>query len=51
MQRRRPKRLGSFKELMQFVDKKEEEVRKSMKRRPSEKDNQGVGSSDAQSVA
>ncbi|KAF0902283.1 hypothetical protein E2562_015508 [Oryza meyeriana var. granulata] len=50
MQRRKPKRLGSFKELIQFVDKKEEEVRRSMKRRPSEKDNQAVRSSDSQSV-
>jgi ionotropic glutamate receptor len=45
---RRPSRLGSFKELMQFVDKKEEEVRRTMKRRSSEKDNQAAaGSSDA----
>ncbi|TKW23136.1 hypothetical protein SEVIR_4G273700v4 [Setaria viridis] len=48
---RRPSRLGSFKELMQFVDKKEEEVRRTMKRRSSEKDNQAAGSSDAQSMA
>nr|CAB3468762.1 unnamed protein product [Digitaria exilis] len=48
---RRPSRLGSFKELIQFVDKKEEEVRKTMKRRSSEKDNQAAGSSDAQSGA
>ncbi|XP_006657254.1 glutamate receptor 3.5 [Oryza brachyantha] len=50
IQRRKPKRLGSFKELIQFVDKKENEVRRSMKRRPSEKDNQAMGSSDSQSV-
>ncbi|CAN6200763.1 unnamed protein product [Urochloa humidicola] len=48
---RRPSRLGSFKELMQFVDKKEEEVRRTMKRRSSEKDNQAAGSSDPQSMA
>ncbi|RLN12536.1 glutamate receptor 3.4-like [Panicum miliaceum] len=47
---RRPSRLGSFKELIQFVDKKEEEVRRTMKRRSSEKDNQAAGSSDVQSV-
>jgi glutamate receptor, ionotropic, plant len=47
---RRPSRLGSFKELIQFVDKKEEEVRRTMKRRSSEKDNQAAGSSDAQSA-
>jgi len=47
---RRPSRLGSFKELIQFVDKKEEEVRRTMKRRSSEKDNQTAGSSDVQSV-
>ena len=47
---RRPSRLGSFKELIQFVDKKEEEVRRTMKRRSSEKDNQPAGSSDVQSV-
>ncbi|KAL5225152.1 hypothetical protein ABZP36_011791 [Zizania latifolia] len=48
---RKPKHIGSFKELMQFVDKKEEEVRRSMKRRASDKDNQAMGSSDAQSLA
>ncbi|XP_062178372.1 glutamate receptor 3.4-like isoform X2 [Phragmites australis] len=48
---RRPTCLGSFKELIQFVDKKEKEVRRTMKRRSSEKDNQAAGSSDAQSVA
>ncbi|KAL6873798.1 hypothetical protein ACP4OV_013880 [Aristida adscensionis] len=48
---RRPIRLGSVKELIQFVDKKEEEVRRAMKRRSSEKDNQAAGSSDAQSLA
>ncbi|CAL5035585.1 unnamed protein product [Urochloa decumbens] len=42
--------LGSFKELIQFVDKKEEEVRRKMKRRPSDKDNQAAGSSYATSV-
>jgi len=47
---RRPSRLGSFKEMIQFVDKKEEEVRRTMKRRSSEKDNQPAGSSDVQSV-
>ena len=47
---RRPSRLGSFKELIQFVDKKEEEVKRTMKRRSSEKDNQTAGSSDVQSV-
>ncbi|XP_062178369.1 glutamate receptor 3.4-like isoform X1 [Phragmites australis] len=48
---RRPTHLGSFKELIHFVDKKEEEVRRTMKRRSSEKDNQAAGSSDAQLVA
>uniref|UniRef100_A0ACD5ZG30 Uncharacterized protein n=1 Tax=Avena sativa TaxID=4498 RepID=A0ACD5ZG30_AVESA len=42
----KPTRLGSFKELMQFVDKKEEEIKKIMKRRLSEKDTQATGSSD-----
>jgi ionotropic glutamate receptor len=40
-------RLGSFKELMQFVDKKEEEVKKIMKRRWSEKDGRVAGTSDS----
>jgi ionotropic glutamate receptor len=40
-------RLGSFKELMQFVDKKEEEVKKIMKRRWSEKDARVAGTSDS----
>ncbi|KAG2607986.1 hypothetical protein PVAP13_4NG293900 [Panicum virgatum] len=40
----------SFKELLQFVDKKEEEIRMKMKRRSSDKDNQAAGSSDALSV-
>ena len=48
---RRPTHLGSFKELIQFVDKKEKEVRRTMKRRSSEKHNQAAGSSDAQLVA
>ncbi|KAI5020202.1 hypothetical protein ZWY2020_045090 [Hordeum vulgare] len=48
---RRPSRLGSFRELIEFVDKKEAEVRRTMKRRPSEKDKQPAGSSDAQPVA
>jgi glutamate receptor, ionotropic, plant len=50
---RRPKRLGSFKDLIQLVDKKEEEIRRTMKRRSSDKDkdNQAAGSSDARSVA
>ena len=47
----KPTRLGSFKELMQFVDKKEEEVKKVMKRRSSEKDTRTAGgSSDAHSA-
>jgi glutamate receptor, ionotropic, plant len=48
---RRPKRLGSFKDLIQFVDKKEEEIQRTMKRRSSDKDNQAAGSSDTRSVA
>lgn len=49
---RRPSRLGSFKDIIQFVDKKEEEIKKTMKRRVSEKDNnQAAGSSEAHSVA
>jgi len=40
----------SFKELLQFVDKKEEEIRRKMKRRSSDKDNQAAGSSGALSV-
>ncbi|KQK17166.1 glutamate receptor 3.4 isoform X1 [Brachypodium distachyon] len=47
----KPTRLGSFKELIQFVDKKEEEVKKEMKRRSSEKDTRGAGSSDAHSAS
>jgi glutamate receptor, ionotropic, plant len=46
---RRPKR-GSIKDMIQFVDKKEE-TRRTMKRRWSEKDNQAAGSSDVRSVA
>lgn len=48
---RRPSRFGGFRELVEFVDKKEAEVKRAMKRRPSEKDNQGAGSSDAQPVS
>ncbi|CAN6200762.1 unnamed protein product [Urochloa humidicola] len=48
---RRPSRLGSFKELLQFVDKKEEEIRRKMKRRSGDKDNKAAGSSDALSVS
>ncbi|KAL6873797.1 hypothetical protein ACP4OV_013879 [Aristida adscensionis] len=48
---RRPSRLGSFKDLIQFVDKKEEEVWRTIKRKSSDKDNKAAGSSDAQSVA
>uniref|UniRef100_A0ACD5UJ11 Uncharacterized protein n=1 Tax=Avena sativa TaxID=4498 RepID=A0ACD5UJ11_AVESA len=48
--RPRPARLGSFKELIQFVDKKEEEVRREMKRRSSEKDNGAGGSSQGRSL-
>jgi ionotropic glutamate receptor len=44
---RRPSGLVSFKELLQFVDKKEEEIRRTMKRRSTDKDNQAAGSSDA----
>ncbi|CAM0909459.1 unnamed protein product [Alopecurus aequalis] len=47
----KPTRLGSFKELMQFVDKKEEEIKKTMKRRSSEKDNGAGGSSNGRSVS
>ncbi|KAF8658740.1 hypothetical protein HU200_059222 [Digitaria exilis] len=36
---------GSFKDLLQFVDKKEEEIRRTIKRKSSDKDNQAVGSS------
>jgi glutamate receptor, ionotropic, plant len=46
---RRPKR-GSFKDMIQFVDKKEE-IQGTMKRRWSEKDNQAAGSSDVRSLA
>ena len=48
---RRPSRLGSFKEIIQFVDKKEEEIKRTMKRRLSEKDNQAAGSSDKDNQA
>ncbi|CAN6163020.1 unnamed protein product [Urochloa humidicola] len=48
---RRPSRLGSLKGLLKFVDKKEEEIRRKMKRRSSDKDNQAAGSSDALSVS
>jgi ionotropic glutamate receptor len=47
----KPTRLGSFKELMQFVDKKEEEIKRVMKRRTSEKDNGAGGSSNGRSVS
>ncbi|KAL5199790.1 hypothetical protein ABZP36_020993 [Zizania latifolia] len=42
IQRRKPNRLDSLKELRKFVDKKEEEVRTSMKRKASDKDNQAT---------
>jgi glutamate receptor, ionotropic, plant len=48
---RRPSRFGSFRELVEFVDKKEAEVKRAMKRRTSEKDNQAAGSSDTQPVS
>jgi ionotropic glutamate receptor len=48
---RRPSRLGSFKEIIQFVDKKEEEIKRTMKRRLSDKDNQAAGSSDKDNQA
>ncbi|CAD6335804.1 unnamed protein product [Miscanthus lutarioriparius] len=51
IRQRRLSRLGSFKELIQFVDKKEEEIKKTMKRRSSDKDSQAAGFSYAQSVA
>jgi glutamate receptor, ionotropic, plant len=51
LRQRRPSRLGSFKDLIQFVDKKEEEIKKTMKRRSGEKDSQAAGFSYAQSVA
>ncbi|TVT97503.1 hypothetical protein EJB05_57250 [Eragrostis curvula] len=47
---RRRTRLGSLNELIQFVDKKEEGVRRTMKRRLTDKDNQAAGSSEAHSV-
>jgi ionotropic glutamate receptor len=47
----KPRRLDSFKDLMHFVDKKEEDVKKEMKQRSSDKDNHGVGSSDTHSVS
>ncbi|RLN11246.1 glutamate receptor 3.5-like [Panicum miliaceum] len=42
--------LGSFRELLQFVDKKEEEIRRTMKRRSSDKDNQAAGSSSSDAL-
>lgn len=51
LRQRRPSHLGSFKDLIQFVDKKEEEIKKTMKRRLGEKDSQAAGFSYAQSVA
>ncbi|KAF8687367.1 hypothetical protein HU200_043054 [Digitaria exilis] len=42
---RKPSGRGSFKDLLQFVDKKEEEIRRTIKRKSSDKDNQAVGSS------
>lgn len=47
----RPSRLGCFKELMQFIDKKEEEIMRKMKRRSSDKDNHAAGYSNAHLVA
>lgn len=47
----KPTRLGSFKELIQFVDTKEEEIKKVMKRRLSEKDTRGTGSAHSVSSA
>ncbi|XP_047096579.1 glutamate receptor 3.4-like isoform X1 [Lolium rigidum] len=47
----KPRRLDSFKDLMHFVDKKEEDVKKEMKQRSSDKDNHGVGSSDTHFVS
>ncbi|TKW23135.1 hypothetical protein SEVIR_4G273600v4 [Setaria viridis] len=48
---RKPSGLGSFKEILQFVDKKEEEIRRSRKRRSSDEDNQAAGSSGPLSVS
>ncbi|KAG0515686.1 hypothetical protein BDA96_10G300500 [Sorghum bicolor] len=49
---RRLSGLGSFKEIVKFVDMKEEEImKKSTKRRSGEKDNHAAGLSYAQSVA
>ncbi|XP_044956995.1 glutamate receptor 3.5-like isoform X1 [Hordeum vulgare subsp. vulgare] len=47
----KPTRLGSFKELIQFADTKEEEIKKVMKRRLSEKDTRGTGSAHSVSSA
>ncbi|KAK1605629.1 hypothetical protein QYE76_029302 [Lolium multiflorum] len=43
----KPTRLASVKELMQFVDKKEEEIKKIMERRSSIKDTRAAGSADS----
>ncbi|KAM0869285.1 hypothetical protein ACQ4PT_040779 [Festuca glaucescens] len=43
----KPTRLASVKELMQFVDKKEEEIKKIMERRSSIKDTRAARSSDS----
>ena len=43
-------RLSSFKEHIQFVDTKEEEIKKVMKWRSSKKDNQATGSADSVST-
>lgn len=47
----KPTRLGSFKELIQFADTKEEEIKKVMKRRLSEKDTRATGSAHSVSSA
>ncbi|KAG1368273.1 putative Glutamate receptor [Cocos nucifera] len=48
---RRPARLPSIKDLISFVDKKEEDIKGSIRRKPSDKLDQSGQSSDGQSMS
>ena len=46
----RPARLTTIKSLISFVDKKEEEVKNALKKRPSGSQHPSIGSTEAQST-
>ncbi|EHA8592540.1 putative glutamate receptor 3.4 [Cocos nucifera] len=45
---RRPARLGSIKDILSFLDKKEEDVKSAIKRKSSDKLNQSAQSSEGE---